>query len=193
MTDPKDRFLNAAQKLFSARGLHGVSLADVAGDMAVSKQAILYHFKTKDRLFAAVLAQVGARLAAVLSDVASREVDDTERVPLLIRALYAHLQDHPDDARLIARELADNPGRVEQAKALPLNDFLDGCVTVLAAHPATQAVPRPRIRAATYQLVGAMTFYVISAPTLGAMWGDDGLKAVDEAFLPVLLEAWGAA
>jgi len=189
MTDPKQKFIDAAAQLFARRGLHGVSLADVAGTLNLSKQAILYHFKTKERLYSAVLSQAAARCEAVLQDVHAADLPAADRVGHLIKTLHAHMLANPADARLIARELADNPDRLDSAKTLPFQDFLNGAVDIVQSHPAAQALGQARMRAATYQLIGANNYHAIPGPTLSAIWGDAAAQEGDAGLLPVPLDA----
>ncbi|MEL7100170.1 MAG: TetR/AcrR family transcriptional regulator [Pseudomonadota bacterium] len=191
MTDPSRKFIDAATDLFAERGLHGVSLADVARELGLTKQSVLYHFKTKQALFGAVLGEVADRLSSTLVAVKRAEVTPTDRVGLLIDGIHTHMAAHPQDARIIARELADNPGRVDTARSLPLTEIVDIAVSILHAHPAAAPLPEARVAAATYQLIGAIVFFSISEPTLRAMWGSARLDSVKHVFLPVLKEAWG--
>ena len=192
MADPSRKFIDAARGLFASRGLHGVSLADVARELGLTKQSVLYHFKTKEALFGAVLEEVAQRLEAMLAQVQGAAVSDSDRVSVLIESLHTHMVGHQQDARIIVRELADNPGRVEGAKTLPMNSFVQGVTEILGAHPAARSLSEARIDTASYQLIGAILFFGVSEPTLRAMWGADRPDRASDVFLPVLKEAWGA-
>ena len=55
---PKSRkaaILNAAEELFALHGLNGASMRNIAGKADVDVSLITYHFKTKDKLFGAVI------------------------------------------------------------------------------------------------------------------------------------------
>ncbi len=51
----KTSILNAAEELFALHGLNGASMRNIAARAAVDVSLITYHFKTKDRLFSAVI------------------------------------------------------------------------------------------------------------------------------------------
>ena len=53
----KDAILQAATVLFSKNGFKETSTADLAKMINVAEGTIFYHFKTKDKLFLAVLEQ----------------------------------------------------------------------------------------------------------------------------------------
>jgi AcrR family transcriptional regulator len=51
----KTIILNAAEELFALKGLGGASLRQIAKRAGVDVSLVTYHFKTKDKLFAAVI------------------------------------------------------------------------------------------------------------------------------------------
>jgi AcrR family transcriptional regulator len=54
-TSKKPKILDAAEELFARHGLGGASLRQIAKKADVDVSLITYHFKTKDKLFAAVI------------------------------------------------------------------------------------------------------------------------------------------
>jgi AcrR family transcriptional regulator len=54
--ETREKILAAAERMFAERGLDGVSLRDLTGEAGVELALINYHFKSKDKLFEAVLA-----------------------------------------------------------------------------------------------------------------------------------------
>jgi AcrR family transcriptional regulator len=68
-TAVKERVEHAAVELFAARGVDGVSIADIAAAAEVSQGALYRHYRSKDelaaRLFAEAYFRTGAELAAI--------------------------------------------------------------------------------------------------------------------------------
>ncbi len=62
----KDRILQVALELFSARGYEGTSIRDIAEQMDMTKAAVFYHFPAKEDMLAAILSPVMARVGRVL-------------------------------------------------------------------------------------------------------------------------------
>lgn len=58
--------LLAAQNLFSEKGLHGTSIRDIERASGVSKGLILYHFESKENLYATVQEQMVQAYASEL-------------------------------------------------------------------------------------------------------------------------------
>jgi AcrR family transcriptional regulator len=70
-TGVKERVERAAVDLFAARGVDGVSIADIAAAAGVSQGALYRHYRGKDELAAALFAsayrRTGGELAALLA------------------------------------------------------------------------------------------------------------------------------
>jgi len=77
----KTAVLASAEQLFARNGFHGTSLAAVAAASGISDGLILYHFKSKEGLYQAVLDAVSQRYADMLH--ATR--DDSLPPALLLR------------------------------------------------------------------------------------------------------------
>ena len=57
-SDTRELFLDTAETLFAERGFYGVSIAAIAGELGLTKQALLHHFSSKEKLYGAVLERI---------------------------------------------------------------------------------------------------------------------------------------
>ena len=88
-TSTRHRILDVSLDLFGARGVDAVSLDEIARDVGVRKQTVLYWFPSKDELVAAVLEQVAAELIVVIDAAIRSATDDPlERVDAVVRAVF---------------------------------------------------------------------------------------------------------
>jgi len=66
--DARRAILDAATSVFAAKGIDGISMRQIAGEIGVSATALYHHFDSKDALVAAAceagFGEFGARLAA---------------------------------------------------------------------------------------------------------------------------------
>jgi AcrR family transcriptional regulator len=97
-----------ATRLFAERGAGAVSVQDVAEAVGASKQALLYHFKTKDALVDAVLThlldQANGRLVTLMGTLSG---DEDERMAQALRHLQTILDAEPHAAAVLLRFLLD--------------------------------------------------------------------------------------
>ncbi len=64
--DTPAELIAAATRLFAARGFYGVSIAAIAEELGITKQALLHHFGNKEKLYSAVLEGIAARFDEAL-------------------------------------------------------------------------------------------------------------------------------
>jgi AcrR family transcriptional regulator len=191
VSSPKTKFIDTARRLFAERGFYGVSLADVAKELGLTKQSVLYHFSTKEKLYGAVIADIAARLDGLVDSVLTEEGDGEARFRRFVEMLYGHMRDDPLDARLILRELLDNLDRAQTSRTWYLRRFLETSSELMKRRPAWRDRPAAEHDAAVYQLIGAVNYFAVSGATLEAIWGADRLGGVETAFLPTLLRQSG--
>lgn len=84
----RDRALDAALVSFAARGYEATSLDDVAGEVGVSKQAVLYYFPSKPQLLEAVVDRSAEELSAVLEAALVGAGQGWDRVEAVVRSVF---------------------------------------------------------------------------------------------------------
>jgi len=114
--DTAERVLDVAERLVQIRGFNGISYADVAAELGVTKAALHYHFATKAELGEALINRYTTRFAAALADIDSRVSD----APSKISAYSAIYLDVVRDQRMclcgmLAAEYQTLPGPMQQA------------------------------------------------------------------------------
>ena len=78
--DTRTRILDRAQELIQTRGFNGMSYADVAAGLGLTKAALHYHFPTKADLGLAVLARYTAEFVAALDAIDARRPTAADRL-----------------------------------------------------------------------------------------------------------------
>ena len=109
----RERILDVAQRLFADGGFDGVSMRDIANEAGVGLPLIVYHFKTKQKLYRALFerfeALLDARLAALHAPLAPG-MDPLEHIARAFVLPVVQAQDSETGlayAKLIAREVSD--------------------------------------------------------------------------------------
>jgi AcrR family transcriptional regulator len=94
MGDPqqvnKERLLDVATDLFSARGYRGTSIRDIARAMDMSISNIYHYFGNKDGLLLAILQRSSEKVVNTLRDVSLKELEPLTMFKLLLSS-HIHL------------------------------------------------------------------------------------------------------
>tara|TARA_R110002110_G_scaffold333755_2_gene544665 strand:+ start:241639 stop:242226 length:588 start_codon:yes stop_codon:yes gene_type:complete len=178
----REQFIITAQRLFAAKGFYGVSIAAIAEQMGLTKQALLHYFGSKEKLYGEVLQAISDELMSATQEIIEREPDAAERLAALIEAQLRNLMSDQDSARLIMRELLDNEQRASKAASWYLQPYLETLVDTALMIDAHRTKTRGQALAMVYQLLGAAHYFAVSGPTLTRMFGSRVFKEVSDNY-----------
>ena len=126
-----DRILEAARGEFAQHGFGGARLQDIAARAHLSHPTLLYHFGSKEGLYAAVIEQAMRDWAAMTSLAIADDRTGFARVASLIDAGFEFFASHHDFVVIWRREAIEGGGRLEQAMADHMRPFLEQAVEFL--------------------------------------------------------------
>lgn len=182
----RDRFLNVAVEEFAARGFYGASIAQIAGRLNLSKQALLYHFKRKEDLYAEVFKCISQRLLAAVNADTMQGASAEQQFESMVLRLYSTARDNPLDTKVLMRELLDNQRREAPPEEWHLKNFLDAIVTKLDAIEGQAAKPFAQKLAAVYALISSIEYFAASIAVLRRFYGIEEAERIEEAYLEEL-------
>ena len=147
----KERILNAAERLFSERGLDGVSMRDIASAADVQLALLSYYFRSKEGLYRAVFHRridpISKERISKLRELMARK-NPPPTIELVLDALarpWVELRDKRGGllyTRLIAREVGDpregSRGIVKDMLDPIALEFIAAMERVLPQHPRAE-------------------------------------------------------
>jgi AcrR family transcriptional regulator len=100
----------AAARLFAARGYEATTVEDIVRAAGVSKPMLYRHFESKQELHMRLLERRRDELAAApLDSFLGAQGSPGERLPAMIDAWFAHVEQHPDSSRLLFQDITSDP------------------------------------------------------------------------------------
>ena len=181
MTTTREQLLEAALQLFAEKGFWGVSLSQVAECCSITKQSLLHHFGSKEKLYREVLGRIAGQLQGVVQQ-ATAAVDQPEaQLVAVLEGLDSGEPEMEQGLRVIMRELLDIGDRAATARSWPMMGFLDGLDSILAGSLAWRERNKAERLAAVYQCLGAVNYKVMSRTTLQGMYGKTAYGAFEAA------------
>jgi TetR/AcrR family transcriptional regulator len=168
-TTTRDRILTSAAARFGTRGVEAVSLDEIAADVGVRKQTVLYWFASKEELVDAVLEATAAELAVVI-DAAVRAVadDPLQRIDAVVRAVFRLAVRRPGLLGLV-RELSRLPPPQAERLRAHVEPLVDRAVAYLGAE-----MDAGRLRRGDPRLVAALAYGTV----VGIATEPEALRAV---------------
>ena len=129
-TDPNavptiERILAAAETTFGTEGFNKARLSDIAELAGIRRPSLLYHFKTKDALHAAVVHNLFDLLRSRFGAVVRRPGGYDARMLALMQSWLDFIQERPAFAPMVLRGILDGHGPVRQRLLDELVPLLD--------------------------------------------------------------------
>ncbi len=122
--DARTQIVRAATRLFAAHGFDATSIQAVADAVGVTKQAVLHHFASKDRLRQVVLETMLAHWNETLPRLLLAATASDERFDAVFGEMRRFFTADPDRARLVLRELLDRPKELRDVLRGPVKPWV---------------------------------------------------------------------
>jgi TetR/AcrR family transcriptional regulator len=176
----RTEILNAAEQEFARYGLAAARTEAIAAQTGVTKSMIFYHFKSKEELYQAVLAQAASELIK-LGHLQTEGDSPEQALQQLVEKLLKCLAANPNLPRLFHLEAIQNQGKYYEQIGMPM--FFDRLISVLQQGIA-KGVFRPlESRQTAVNIVGVCAFYFVVNENLKYLWTDQQMfsqKRLDE-------------
>jgi TetR/AcrR family transcriptional regulator len=172
--DSAEQIRVAATQLFATLGYEGASLQAIADQVGVTKQTLLYHYPSKEALRSAVLDGVFAHWRQRLPQMLEAVTSGHRRFEALTEELIAFFQDDSDRARLLIRELLDNPREMRRLLTQNLRPWIL-LVAQYIREGQRSGVVQPAVDAEAYVLhtILLVLSSVAVAPLTAGLLADD--------------------
>jgi len=117
MTNPKspaeprhlhEQILSTAKSLFIQQGYHGLAMRQISESLGVSKAALYYHFKDKEKLFLAILEAYLDEMEKAIDRILTEPVTCTEQIQHFVEYVLAQ----PTEQRAIIRLASQEMGQL---------------------------------------------------------------------------------
>lgn len=135
VTEPRpparERIVAAGLAVFAEYGFRGARLQEVAERAGIRHPTLLYHFESKEGLYAAVIEAATADWAAETAKAISTGLRGFPQVAALIEAAFHFFAEHGDFVSIVRREAIEGGHRLEDAMADFLRPFLADAVRFL--------------------------------------------------------------
>jgi TetR/AcrR family transcriptional regulator len=109
-----DRILAAAALEFAERGFGGAGVDRIATRAKVNKAMIYYHFKSKQRLYRALLRRMFSLAAERLQTIVEADATPADKVDRAIASIAAFIQEHTYFPAIMLREVAEGGAHLDR-------------------------------------------------------------------------------
>lgn len=183
----RDRILDAAMNLFSAKGFHDTKLDEIVAEASISKGSIYFHFPNKEKLFIALVDQFADVIERRAREAIEHEAPGIGRVRAALEAVLEAFAKYRRPAKLLLVQ-AVGLGTVFERKRMEVTDrFALLIQTYLDEAVADGSIAPVNTHIVSHAWMGAIYSVVIQ-------WvyaGEPNRDEIMEALLPLLLKSVG--
>jgi len=120
----RQKLLETAIRLFSAKGFHGVSVDAIVEAAKVNKRMVYHYFGSKPGLYQEALHEVYQRIEAVEFHAVNRGKTPREKLTRLLETYFEFLDNEPDFTRFLQWENLEHGVHIAKGRTLTKNPFL---------------------------------------------------------------------
>lgn len=177
--DTEERILQAAHRVFLARGVDGARTQDIANEAGVNKALLHYYFRSKERLAETVFSRAARALFPRLAEAITGDGTIEQRVHRFVAVELDFLQSNPYLPGYIVTEIRAHRVRMQALirAILPVEQMrsvvLAGLQRQLDEEAAAGLVRPMRADDFVVNLISLIVFPFVAAPMLEVMLGLD--------------------
>jgi AcrR family transcriptional regulator len=173
-TPTREAILDAAERLFSAHGVDGVAVRDLARELDLTPSSLYNHFPGKQALYEAVLERGLRPIVDMVAQAWTGELR-RETVASNVDALITHLASHPHLGRLVQRAMLEETGSVQELLGRWLSPLAKEGVAVIRQAATASGWDADDVPHLSLGLFGLVFSYFVNGEALqrfGALGGD---------------------
>ncbi len=181
----RDRILDAALNIFSAKGFHDTKLDEIVAEGGISKGSIYFHFPNKEKLFIALVDQFADLIERRAKEAIDQQTPGIQRVQSALEAVLETFGKYRRPAKLLLVQ-AVGLGTVFERKRLEVNDrFAQLIQTYLDEAIVDGSIAPVNTHIVAHAWMGAIYNVVIQ----WVYTGEPSKEEIMDALLPLLLKS----
>lgn len=170
----RDAILEAARGEFSAKGLTGARVNEIAARAGVNKQLIYYYYGSKAGLYRAALEAVYAEIRALERELNLGGLPPVDAMARLIGFSFDYLAEHPDFIGMLNHENAQGAPHVRASRSIHASPLVELVAATLHRGVATGDFRAGIDPVDLYiSLAGVAYFFFSNRLTLSSVFGRD--------------------
>jgi TetR/AcrR family transcriptional regulator len=179
MMDSRDKILDAARGEFARFGIEGARVDRIARKARVNKAMIYYHFRSKDKLYQAVIESHMERVGDFLEKTLSGE-KDIESFLTKLATFYSMMGVGQESfVPLILREIAGGSDRIKAAltKIIAERGLIAKLKKMVDDGIKAGLYRHIDLKQAMVSFWGMNLFYILLSPVVNSVWEIDDAEA----------------
>lgn len=165
------RVLEAAELEFAESGFTATKLADIAARAGIRRPSLLYHFASKEELYAATVRRAFERLGVALAGAMQSEGEFEQRLLATASGAAQFFAECPAVGRIVARELVDATGPGAPIVLQQVVPIIDAVERFVQLHGGDRIRDGLEIRGAILCIASDLIMHAAAGELREPLWG----------------------
>lgn len=105
----EEKILNAAHEVFVQKGMDGARMQEIADEAGINKALLHYYFRSKEKLFEAIVSKVIKVAFPGFTNIISEDIDFETKLGRFVDSYFEMLFKHPFLPVFVMKELSRDP------------------------------------------------------------------------------------
>lgn len=180
----EQKIIEAAKATFLKKGFKDTNMSDIAAEVGLTRPAMHYYFRTKERLFQAVFGDILMTFLPKVSGIITSDAPLEEKTGAIADAYLAILKENPQLPMFLMKEaMRDFEGFVQMALGININQAGNNIFSAIESEMEAGKIKKVPIIEIFYTFYGLVAMPFLTMPIASHIFGQD---QIDE----LLNERW---
>ncbi len=178
--DTEERIIREARRLFIERGYEKTSMSDIAQAAGINRPALHYYFRTKDKMFSAVFADIISAVVPKIEYILTQDRPIGERIGEIVDEYMETFMEYPYLPAFVLGEANRDISHLEATvKDMGMPGYFVRIQEILQAEMDAGRLRQVPIYDVLFAFYGLMLFPVLSRAMVNAVFVTEGLSYSD--------------
>lgn len=180
----EQKIIEAAKATFLKKGFKDTNMSDIAAEVGLTRPAMHYYFRTKERLFQAVFGDILMTFLPKVSGIITSDAPLEEKIGAIADAYLAILKENPQLPMFLMKEaMRDFEGFVQMALGINIIQAGNNVFSAIESEMEAGKIKKVPIIEIFYTFYGLVAMPFLTMPIASHIFGQD---QIDE----LLNERW---
>lgn len=180
----EQKIIEAAKATFLKKGFKDTNMSDIAAEVGLTRPAMHYYFRTKERLFQAVFGDILMSFLPKVSDTITSDLPLEEKIGVIADAYLAILKENPQLPMFLMKEaMRDFEGFVQMALGINISQAGNNVFSAIESEMEAGKIKKVPIIEIFYTFYGLVAMPFLTMPIASHIFGQ---AQIDE----LLNERW---
>lgn len=157
--DLEKKIVETAKQVFMEKGFQNTSMSDIAAAVGISRTALHYYFRTKDKIFQAVFGTLVLSFTPKIQDILSKDAPFFEKVDRIIDEYFRIFSENPYLPRFIMGEVNRDAGHLlSVAEKMGFEQYIHAVIEAIEVEIAAGHIRRVPVHVILLSFVSQVTF-----------------------------------